>query len=311
MTTIEYMSPADGTPQPALLLAAANTQEPRPVLVNLHTWSANHNQAYPDRIQWCADNGWHFIQPNFRGPNDRPEALGSDAVVADIVAAVKYMVDHERVDARRVYLLGESGGGHAALLVAARAPELWAGVSAWVPISDVRLWWEQRQGSKYAADIEAACGGNPAINPAAARECAKRSPVTYLRAAAPVPLDINGGLHDGRSGSVPFTHSLLAFNAVAAAADRIAAADIEAFYRTQQVPPALRGNYADPLYGPLAPVFRRVSGNVRVTIFNGGHQSSSYAALNWLAQQRQGQPAVWTVDNPVGTPPATASAVEK
>jgi hypothetical protein len=30
-----------------------------------------------------------------------------------------------------------------------------------------------------------------------------------------------------------------------------------------------------------------------VTIFEGGHEIVHQAALNWLAMQRKGQPAVW------------------
>lgn len=308
---IEYKSPADNTMQPAILQAVADAKDSRPLLVSLHTWSRNYQARYPYREQWCAENQWHFIAPNYRGANNRPEALGSDLVIADIVAAVNYMTTNYRVDTNRIYLVGESGGGHAALLLAGRAPEIWAGVSAWVPICDVRLWWETHKGEKYGANIEAACGGNPAEIPAAATECAKRSPITYLAAAKNVPLDINGGLHDGRQGSVPFKYSLLAFNVVAAPADRLAVADIEEFYRTLKLPTTWRDEYADPLYGKLAPVFRRVSGNARVTIFNGGHQSSDYAALNWLALQRKGQPAAWKVEKPIGTKPGTVTEVGK
>jgi hypothetical protein len=38
-----------------------------------------------------------------------------------------------------------------------------------------------------------------------------------------------------------------------------------------------------------------MSGNTRVTIFEGGHEIVHQAALNWLAKQRRGQPPVWEV----------------
>ena len=46
----------------------------------------------------------------------------------------------------------------------------------------------------------------------------------------------------------------------------------------------------DASFGIHAPIFRRASGNTRVTIFEGGHEIVHQAALNWLAKQRKGQP---------------------
>jgi hypothetical protein len=41
----------------------------------------------------------------------------------------------------------------------------------------------------------------------------------------------------------------------------------------------------------MATLFRRSSGNVRVTVFEGGHDSEPSASLEWLTRQRKGQPA--------------------
>jgi len=300
LTGINSESSIDQSAQPALIWPVLNSQTPRPLLVSLHTWSFDLTQQHPERIDWCQLNRWHFIQPNFRGPNNTPDALGSDKAVADIADAVAYMRRHFAVDDSRIYLLGCSGGGHAALLQAGRHPELWAGVSAWVPISDVRAWWETHKGKGYGQQIEACCGGDPATNSAANAECRKRSPLTYLASAKPVNLDINGGFHDGRRGSVPFSHSLWAFNTVADEKDRIPRDLIQEFYDKHAVPAALQAPCADPLYGGGAPVFRRTSRNVRVTIFDGGHECIERAALAWLSAQRKGQPAVWNIDAPAG-----------
>ena len=64
-----------------------------------------------------------------------------------------------------IYIIGGSGGGHAALLLAARYPELWTAVSAWCPISDIAAWHKQCQDRalRYAKDIEQICGGDPQI----------------------------------------------------------------------------------------------------------------------------------------------------
>src|ERR1044071_9962165 len=104
-----------------------------------------------------------------------------------------------RVDERRIYAVGWSGGGYLGLLLAGRAPEIWAGVSAWVPISDLNVWYEEsrRMGTKYFRQIAVACGGNPTAEGASADECRKRSALTYLERARGVPLDINHGIRDG------------------------------------------------------------------------------------------------------------------
>ena len=91
---------------------------------------------------------------------------------------------------------------------------------------------------------------------------------------------------------MPFTHALHAFNAVAAPADALTEQQITNFYATQISPEPAD---PDPLYGSKAPLFRRTSGNTRVTIFNGGHEIISDAALRWLAAQRKGVPAQWTI----------------
>ena len=48
-----------------------------------------------------------------------------------------------------------------------------------------------------------------------------------------------------------------------------------------------------------ASLFRRSSGNVRVTVFEGGHESESGAAVLWLSRQRKGQPADWSLGRTV------------
>ncbi len=294
---IDYPASADNSRQP-MLAYRPTAQGKRPLLVGLHTWSGDYRQAGGEvaYARWCMERGWYFIHPNFRGPNWHPDACGSDKVVQDIVDAVEYMKQHNDIDGDRIYLAGVSGGGHAALLMAGRTPQLWAGVSAWVPIADIRAWWEQKADTNYARQIEKAVGGRADQSGAAARECVKRSPATYLDKASGVNLDINAGVTDGHGGgSVPFTHALNAFNSIVPAADRIDPRFAAAFYEQQQLPQGMAAAAPDPLYGSKRVVFRKISGNTRVTIFQGGHEIVHKAALNWLAQQRRGQPAQWDI----------------
>jgi pimeloyl-ACP methyl ester carboxylesterase len=286
--------------QPALFWRAPGVQK-APLLVGLHTWSSNFAQAGSSLpyLTWCRQEGWHFIHPNFGGPNKTPEGLGSEQAVAEVVRAVKWAQDKAAVDADRIYLVGVSGGGHMAMLMAARHPEIWAGVSAWCGISDIAQWHADcranPQFGKYASHIEGALGGPPDTEERR-QEAARRSPVTWLARARGLPLDIQAGVHDGRRGSVPFLHSLRGFNAVAEAVDRMSEGDMERFYATERAPGAALPE--ELIYGKWQPLFRKQSGSARVTIFEGGHEIVHVVALNWLAQQRKGQPAVWEIQNP-------------
>lgn len=309
---IHYLSSADQSEQPALFyrpdLEKSGKSEKRPLLVALHTWSGNYLQGGGKTYaRWCIDQGWAFIHPNFRGPNWTPEALGSDLVVADIVSAVDYARENASIDENRIYLIGVSGGGHASLLLAGRAPDIWAGVSAWCGISDIAKWHDETKqaGRGYWKHIEQALGGDPNTDPKRKKDADHRSPLNWLNQARPVNIDINHGINDGRVGpappygSVPFTHSLNAFNQVlpAQSSERIPnEAILEAW--TSEVPDGLPDcqSLKDSLYGNHPPVYRKTSGNTRVTLFQGGHEIVHLAALNWLAQQRKGQAAKWDIE---------------
>jgi pimeloyl-ACP methyl ester carboxylesterase len=275
--------------QPALYYAP-KTKQAVPVLVGLHTWSGRYKQGMSiPYAEWCINNGWVFIHPHFRGPNWTKEATGSQLVVGDIVSAVDYARKNGNVDPDRIYLVGGSGGGYASLLMAGRAPDIWAGVSAWVPITDLRAWYFEcsQAGRRYAGDMVKSCGGAPGASAEVDRQYKIRSPITYLCNAVGVPLDINAGIRDGHTGSVPISHSLKAFNLVAAPKDRISEADVEFFTKQAQVPPHLKEQLTDAIYGGKTPLFRRSSGNARVTIFDGGHDTVYEAALSWLSRQKK------------------------
>jgi dipeptidyl aminopeptidase/acylaminoacyl peptidase len=286
---IRYHSAADDSEQPAMFYKP-QTDGPVPLLVALHTWSNGYNQREPQYARWCIEHGWIMIHPHFRGPNTRPEATGSPLVVQDILSAVQYAREVSSVDEQRIYLVGVSGGGYTALQMAGRAPDIWAGVSAWAGISDLAAWYRECLAAKrgYYKHVVASCGGAPGDSDVVDAEYAQRSPLTHLHNATNVPLDIATGIHDGHKGSVPVSHSLLAFNAVARPEDRIAADDVRHFVERRAVPPNLQQTpeaLADPDYGKRQVLFRRSSGNVRVTIFEGGHEIIHDAALRWLSRQ--------------------------
>jgi dipeptidyl aminopeptidase/acylaminoacyl peptidase len=301
---IDIPSSKDGTLQKVIYWrpesAAHDAAGPAvPLVVFLHSWSGGFEQG-PPWIAQAKKLGWVLVAPDFRGPNSRPEACASDLASQDIIDAVEYAKAHARIDTDRIYLVGGSGGGHMSLVMAARAPGLWAGVSAWVPISDLTAWHAESSVRKnnYAKMIEQCCGGKP--GPATEAQYRHRSPLFHLAAAKGVPLDINTGIHDGHTGSVPVSHSLRAFNVLAATDKQVPAEAIDFMVRERKIPTSLVAEtQADP-ERQKAVLFRRSSRNARVTVFEGGHESESSAGVLWLARQRKGQPADFSLGQKPG-----------
>ena len=297
---IRYPSAADRTEQPALWYAPPGDL-PVPLLVGLHSWSGNYKQPDPVSAAWCVAKGWAMIRPDFRGPNSRPEACGSELAVQDVLSAVEWAKSQRKIDPDRIYLIGGSGGGHMSLLMAGRSPQTWAAVSAWCPITDLTRWHADstQRKSRYAQMMEKSCGGVPGSSAEVDRQYAARSPLSHLAKAAGLPIDVATGIEDGHKGSVPVGHTLRAFNVLAKEGDRVSNADITAIEAKPQMPAALLQAIEDPSYGRRKPLYRKVSGNARVTLFEGGHEILTEAGLAWLEQQRKGKPAVWKIEKPV------------
>lgn len=292
---ITYPCKIDHSQQPAMFMRAKG-EEPRPLLVALHTWSMNYTDSYMGYADYCEKNNWNLIYPQFRGPNWTPDACGSDFVVSDLEDAVSYMKTVTNVDPNRIYLNGGSGGGHCTLLMAGRRPDLWTAVSAWCPISDVAAWHKECLNTRhhgYSEHIELACGGSPSSSATAAREALLRSPLTWLQNARNLPVDINTGIHDGHTGSVPVSQAIRAFNVLANPEDQISEEDIEFIVQNEAIPQHLGNAEQDPSYMGRKIHLRRQSNNVRLTLFEGGHDRLTPTGENWLARQIRGKATDW------------------
>ena len=299
---IFYLSAADNSMQPALL-QKAKSSAPRPLLVALHTWSCDHFTCSWEHYRSCCEKlDWHLIYPAFRGPNTRPEACGSDLVVKDIVSALEYAKSVCNVKPEQVYLAGGSGGGHASLLLAGLHPELWTAVSAWCPISDIAAWHKECESHcrEYHDHIELVCQGDPQSCARAREDAIKRSPATYLaNARNKTVIDISTGIHDGHIGSVPISHAFRAFNLLCDPADRFSESEIEFMVKNEAVPEALQyQGEPDKSFREKTVLLRRISGNVRITIFEGGHDLLPHAALAWLNNQLEPMRPDWQLCMP-------------
>lgn len=283
VTTIHVTSTLDAAAQPCLFIEARGA-EPRPLLVFLHTWSNGYDL---DTQRWrdeAATYHWHFLQPHFRGPNNTPEACASPLARQDILDAVEHVLQRYAVDPQRVYLAGESGGGHMTLVMAAHAPERWAAASAWCGIADLAAWHREsaEAGNKYARDIELCVGGIPGASETVDEQLRFRSPVHHLHQARGLPLDMATGIHDGHTGSVPVHHTLDAFNVLAGVygAPPVSEADMATLAREEPLPSQEEqdATFERTIY------LRRYAGPCRVTIFEGGHEGLPKAALAFLAR---------------------------
>ena len=276
---IEVRSTLDGSLQPSYVVVPSHGDEGAglPLLVILHTWSYDLEQAVTDVETETETRGWLLLEPNFRGPSNQPSGCGSRLAQRDILDAVEYVREHYRVDAHRIYLTGWSGGAFMAMLMAARYPHMWAAVSAGAGISDLRAWYEENPAGDFAADMRRCFGGGPTENGVIASRYQEQSPLTCLRPGLSVPIDLAAGKGDTQ---VSVRQTLRAFRALAP--DALSEAEIE----------SLVGPAATPILDtdPLIPrplYLRRTAGDTRVTIFDGGHDWFFRASLDWLAKHRR------------------------
>ena len=288
------VSSYDGTSQPLrYALPEREAEDKRPLLVFLHSWSANYRLHKKDWLEATLSRGWVFLEPNFRGPNNNPLACGSPAARADILDSVEFAIQELGTDPERIYLAGASGGGHMAMLMAGRHPERFTAVSAWVGISDLSQWHRDcsRPGSanRDATMIADCCGGLPGESAEVDAEYFERSPINWITGLNDLPLDIAAGVHDGQSGSVPFQHSLRLFNEIAKSRDAEVVTDEEMdqlWTASELQHPRPEDTLVDPSYGRDIKL-RRVAGTARVTIFEGGHEGLAEAACHWLESFRR------------------------
>ena len=294
MEKVFYPASFDDSRQEARIFRASRAG--RPLMVALHTWGGTVNQDCSGYLEACERLDFNLIYPEFRGPNRTVLACGSDAVVSDLADAARFAVGEFAADPDRVYLIGGSGGGHASLLLQRRHPELWAGVSSWCPIYDIAGWHAECLGSEkycgYSQNIEAVLGGAP-DTPERIADALRRGAKGWP-AVTGVALDIYCGIHDGHTGSVPVRHAMRAFNSTAAERDRIPERVIEEIVATEKVPREFLAPDDTPELGGRKVWLRRISGNVRLTVFEGGHDIFYGAGADWLSRQKRGQAADWS-----------------
>lgn len=212
---VSIPSSADGKAQNAYFYKAPGSGQ-RPLIVSLHTWSGNYEQK-DTLVHFCISRGYHYIHPDFRGPNQKPEALGSDLVISDIDDAISYALSNAAVDPGNIHVIGVSGGGYATVLTYMKSKHQIRSFSAYAGIYNLIDWYHESlgRGNKYAGDIAAASSGDRGRLDIS--EAKKRSPYfmdtpTGLRKNS--RLNLYCGIHDGYTGSVPVSHTLRIYNKI-------------------------------------------------------------------------------------------------
>jgi dipeptidyl aminopeptidase/acylaminoacyl peptidase len=292
MTEIRVASSVDGTMQPCLLWVPNSAKdESRPLLIWLHTWSYDYRQSDKRAYQQQAvKRSWFLLAPNFRGPNDRPEAGGSLIARTDILDAIDYVEQHFNVDSNRIYLAGESAGAQMALLEAGYNPTRFSAVSAWVPVTDLADWYHYHsqpgRAMRYANGVTAVCGGIPAASDVVDGEYRSRSPVYHLDKTNGLPVEIAVGVNDTE---VPIKQSLRAYNAIAKSNgnEEISGDEMEQLQTKRRLDQPHSGDQVvDESFG-CEVLLRRNAGDSRITVFQGGHISLPEACCEWLEQHRR------------------------
>lgn len=288
--TAETFSPLDGEKQPLLYWAPPEAEKQEtPLFVFLHSWSSDYLQDNEKWFRACVEHRWIWLHPNFRGVNQSPKACGSKYARQDILDSIELIGRKVKVDRARIYLAGVSGGGHMSLLMAGHHPDRFSAVSAWVGPTDLADWYrfhcQDGEPQKYAQMIAKSLGGPPGGSPVIDQDYRDRSPVFHLHRTDDLPVSIWAGVQDGHTGSVPVSHSLRAFNAIAAGHGNsqppVSEQEIEQLVKDRKL--TVPSESKSEIQGMDRDILlHRRSKDSEVIIFDGGHESLPEAAFAWL-----------------------------
>jgi len=263
---------------------------PVPLIVSLHTWSGDYSQEDP-LAQLCKEEEINYIHPDFRGPNHTIEACCSELALNDIDQAISYAIENARVDTSRIFVIGVSGGGYATISAFMRSKHNIAKFSAWVPITDLKAWYNEStiRKAKYALDIIKCTGSEKGmLNEAIAEE---RSPLywdTPVDKLSRSELFIYTGVYDGIQGSVPITHSINFYNKVLS---DLSVTDSTKYVSDREKLHLLEYRKPTGDFGTIAGrdiCLLKKHGNIKLTVFEGNHEMLTEYAFNELMEENPG-----------------------
>jgi len=205
---INVVSTIDKSIEPSLFYPSKKAN--RPLLVILHTWSFNRFNQKELFLPYATKLDWNLLLPEFRGPNLKTnprclEACGSKLAKQDIVDATNYIINNYSIDTSNIFLFGNSGGGHMALLMANYTPALFNYIIANCSVTDLVKWRNENPG--YKVHVESCLSGSP--NKTNIKNYMYRSPIHQVDNMAKAHLKI---IHGRDDKSVPVNHSIDLYN---------------------------------------------------------------------------------------------------
>jgi len=227
-------------------------------------------------LDTIAENrGYNYIFPNFRGVNNHAKACCSEFVIADIDEAIDWALKNLNVDKNRIFIVGYSGGGLATLAMYQKSRHKIRAFSAWAPISDLEVWYQQsvERKNRYANDI-IRCLGTETFDAQKARERSPLAMQTPVKKRKKSTLQIFAGIHDGYTGSVPVSQSIDMFNKLLSdmypeQSDKKISDSLKLLLVTKQINPNADSNL---LIGDRRIHLIRELPNLNFTLFEGTHE---------------------------------------
>lgn len=270
---IKIPSKLDNTIQKAYFYKSKSSK-PQPLVVSLHPWRGSFDQ-YDTLAYLCKQKNINYIHPDFKGPNNNPNACCSDFVIQEIDASIKYAVEHANVDTSKIYLIGGSGGAYATLMMYMRSSSNIRKYSSWAAISDLFQWYDDckiRNNKKAINEIRACTNSQKSLN---IEEFNKRSPIKY-----PTPIEkqktsqllIYAGVYECVTGGVPITHSINFYNKVLS---DLKITDTSKYISDKEKLFLLEHRKAINKNGKLGNreiILQKEIPNIKITIFKGGHE---------------------------------------
>lgn len=289
MEQVEIPSTMDDKLQPAYF---KSSEESAPLIVSLHQWSATYENFDPISSM-IIEEDWNYIRPNFRGPNNNPQAGGSEYVINDIDDAIAYAIENGNVDEDRMYIVGTSGGGHAALMHLMTSEVNVSGYSVWVPITDLIAWYGESRlrDTKYPEEIlQITDSESDQLNVLEAR---RRSPMyqeTPVEKFEDTQVQIFAGINDGYDGTVPIGHSINFYNKLINDLDygeeNLIPYEIETQLLYTQTLYEL-DEYDFEMLGNRSIIYQTQAENISLTIFDGHHEILYEQAFQLLESEQE------------------------
>ncbi|TFW10727.1 S9 family peptidase [Massilia arenosa] len=137
---------------------------------------------YDSDAQFLANRGYAVLQVNYRGSGSRGRQFTeagygqwAGKILDDLADGVRWAAREGLADGQRVCVYGGSFGGYAALMLAAREPDLFKCAIGYAGVYDLPLLFENKEVQRYKS-LRSAVAKYVGTDPAVLRQA---SPVTY------------------------------------------------------------------------------------------------------------------------------------